>query len=61
MRIPFFSPKEPEDLKGIASRVTYIPSHTAAGPRLQSTRTLEDNRAAAKRIRRILNGGQPPS
>jgi hypothetical protein len=62
MRIPFLTRKPPEDLKGIASRVTYIPSGELAWPRERSTRTLEENRAAGERIRRILsNGAQPPS
>jgi hypothetical protein len=62
MRIPFVRRKEPEDLKGIASRVTYIPSGELAWPRMRSTRTLDENRAAGERMRRIrANGGQLPS
>ena len=62
MRQFFLHQKLPKDLKGAASRFTYIPSGELAWPRERSTRTLEENRAAAARIRRILaNGSQPPS
>jgi hypothetical protein len=61
MRIPFLKRKGPEDLKGIASRVTYIPSGEAAMPRLRTPPpTLEEARAAGERSRRIrANGGLP--
>jgi hypothetical protein len=62
MRPFFLHQKLPKDLKGIASRVTYVPSGELAWPPGRSTRTLEENRAAGERIRRILaNGGQPPN
>jgi hypothetical protein len=62
MRSIFLHQKLPKDLKGASSRGTYIPSGELAWPRERSTRTLEENRAAAARIRRILaNGSQPPS
>ena len=59
MKIPFFSRKDTEDLKGIASRATYVPSHEIAMPRLRP-RTLEEALAARDRSRRIrANGAQP--
>jgi len=62
MRSIFVHQKPPKDLKGAAARGTYIPSGELAWPRMRSTRTLEENRAAGARIRRILaNGGQQPS
>jgi hypothetical protein len=60
MRIPFLRRKQPESLKGIASRVTYVPSHEVAMPRMRDTRTLAEVRAASARRRRLLNG-DPPS
>ena len=62
MRSFFLQQKLPKDLKGAASRYTYIPSGELAWPRGRSNRTLEENRAAGERIRRILaNGDRPPS
>jgi hypothetical protein len=62
MRSIFLQQKLPKDLKGIADRVTYVPSGELAWPRMRSNRTLEENRAAAARMRRIrANGAQPPS
>ena len=62
MRQFFLHQKLPKDLKGISEHVTYVPSGELAWPRARSTRTLEENRAASARIRRILaNGSQPPS
>jgi hypothetical protein len=62
MRSIFLQQKLPKDLKGAASRFTYIPSGELAWPRMRSNRTLEENRAAAARMRRIrANGGQLPS
>jgi hypothetical protein len=62
MRSIFVHQKPPKDLKGAAARGTYIPSGELAWPRMRSTRTLEENRAAGERIRRILaNGDRPPS
>jgi len=59
---PFFLHHKPaKDLKGIASRATFIQSGEAAWPRMRSTRTLEENRAAAERIRRIRANGGPLS
>ena len=61
MRIPFLR-RKPNDINSEIARATYIPSGELAWPRMRSTRTLEENRAAGERIRRILaNGGQPPS
>jgi hypothetical protein len=60
MRIPFLRRKQPESLKGIASRVTYVPSHEVATPPIRDTRTFEEIRAATARRKRLLNG-DPPS
>jgi hypothetical protein len=62
MRSIFVHQKPPKDLKGAAARGTFIPSGELAWPRMRSTRTLAENRAAGERIRRILaNGDRPPS
>ena len=62
MRSFFLHQKLPKDLKGAVARGTYIPSGELAWPRGRSNRTLEENRAAGARIRRILaNGDRPPS
>jgi hypothetical protein len=63
MRSIFVHQKPPKDLKGAATaRGTYIPSGELAWPRMRSTRTLAENRAAGERILRILaNGDRPPS
>jgi hypothetical protein len=62
MRSIFVHQKPPKDLKGAAARGTFIPSGELAWPRGRSNRTLEENRAAGERIRRILaNGDRPPS
>ena len=62
MRTFFLHQKLPKDLKGAAARGTYIPSGELAWPRERSNRTLEENRAAAARVRRIrANGAQPSS
>jgi hypothetical protein len=62
MRPFFLHQKLPKDLKGAAARGTYIPSGELAWPRGRSNRTLEENRAAGERMRRIrANGGQLPS
>jgi hypothetical protein len=60
MRIPFFSRKTPESLKGIASRSTYVPSGELAMPRLPP-RTLEEALAGRERSRRIRANGDQPS
>ena len=61
MRSIFVHQKPPKDLKGAAtSRGTFIPSGELAWPRMRSNRTLEENRAAGERMRRIrANGAQP--
>ena len=62
MRPFFLHQKLPKDLKCAAARGTYIPSGELAWPRERSNRTLEENRAAAARVRRIrANGAQPSS
>jgi hypothetical protein len=62
MRPFFLHQKPPKDFKGLASRVTFIPSGEVAWPQTRSTRTLEENRAASERMRRIrTNGGQLPT
>jgi hypothetical protein len=62
MRIPFLRHREPESLKGIASRVTYIPSREAAMPHLRiPPRSLDEARAASARLRRIRANGDVPS
>jgi hypothetical protein len=62
MRSLFLHQKLPKDLKDASSRYTYIPSGELAWPRMRSNRTLEENRAAGERMRRIrANGAQPPS
>jgi hypothetical protein len=60
MRIPFTNPKDPELYKGIASRVTYVPSGEIAMPRLRP-RTLEEALAARDRMRRHRANGARPS
>jgi hypothetical protein len=61
MRSIFLQQKLPKDLKDAASRFTYIPSGELAWPRMRSNRTLEENRAAAARMRRIRANGALPS
>jgi hypothetical protein len=59
MRIPFVTRKRPQSLKGIADRVTFIPTAEIAMPRLPP-RTLEEALASRDRSRRIrANGAQP--
>jgi hypothetical protein len=59
MRVPFITRKQPQSLKGIADRVTVIPSGEIAMPRLPP-RTLEEALASRDRSRRIrANGAQP--
>jgi hypothetical protein len=58
MKIPFFH-REPALEKGMASRVTFVPSHEVALPRLRP-RTLDEALAARDRHRRHrANGDQP--
>jgi hypothetical protein len=58
----FLQQKLPKNLKGAAARGTHIPLGELAWPRQRSNRTLEENRAAGERMRRIrANGAQPPS
>ena len=59
MRIPFLSRKQPEDLREVMARATFVPSHELAWPQLRDQRTFEELQAATERRRRILNGDSP--
>jgi hypothetical protein len=59
MRVPLFSRKQPQSLKGIADRVSVMRSGEIAMPRLPP-RTLDEALASRDRSRRIrANGAQP--
>lgn len=59
MRIPFINRKE-EDIRSIARRATYVPSHEGAWPRQSRPFTYGEFREAIERSRRRrANGGSP--
>ncbi len=61
MRPFFLHQKPPKDLKGIASRVTFIPSGEVAWPRMRSIAHARGEPRGSERIRRIRANGGPLS